>query len=139
MGYTTKFKGTLTITPLPSGEIVECVNKISKTRHDAPKYPGIWCQWIVNENGKLEWNGGEKFYNYVEWLQYLVDNIFIPSGYVISGRVRYIGERFDDVGVIYVKDNIIKNICGIYDVSDDEIIISATMNDNGKITVEILS
>ena len=24
--------------------------------------PGLWCQWIINDNGKhLEWDGGENF------------------------------------------------------------------------------
>ena len=139
MGYTTKFKGELKIKPSPSNEIIKVVNNISKTRHDNEKYPGIWCQWIINSNGNLEWNGAEKFYNYIEWLQYLIQNVFEPKGYVIEGRVRYRGERFEDIGVIYVKDNVVKNICGLYEISDDEIIVAVTMNDSGKMEMEILT
>lgn len=69
MGYTTKFKGEISITLYPTDDIVKLVNKISHTRHDERKYPGIWCQWIINSNNKLEWNGAEKFYYYVEWLR----------------------------------------------------------------------
>ena len=33
--------------------------------------PGLWCQWVpaIDEEGeatRIEWNGGEKFYDYVE-------------------------------------------------------------------------
>ena len=139
MGYTTIFKGALTISPLPTDEIVEIVIDISKTRHDEIGYPSIWCQWVINSDRKLEWNGAEKFYNYIEWLRYLIDNIFVPNGYILNGRIRYRGERIEDIGVIYVKDNEIKNILGIYDITDDEIIIAFTMEENGESRIEILT
>jgi len=70
--------------------------------------PGLWCQWIPTHDGKeLAWDGGEKFYNYIEWLQYLVDNFFAPYGYKLNGQVKWAGEDRDDVGVITVVDNII--------------------------------
>lgn len=139
MGYTTRFKGELTINPLPSDDIVDIVNKMSGIRHDDSKYPGIWCQWIINSNKKLEWNGAEKFYNYVEWMEYLIKNIFAPSGYKLYGRIRFQGERFLDIGIIYVKDNVVRKIYGIYDVTDDEIIIVATMDEQGQTKIEVLT
>ncbi len=31
--------------------------------------PALWCQWIPNELGTvIEWDGNEKFYCYVEWI-----------------------------------------------------------------------
>lgn len=60
--------------------------------------PGLWCQWII-ENGELKWDGGEKFYNYVEWLQYLIKNFFAPWGVILNGEDR------NDVGMIVVTDN----------------------------------
>ena len=48
---------------------------------------GIWCNWEVKTRGDksfLAWNGGEKFYNYVEWLDYLLNNFFIPWNYTLS-------------------------------------------------------
>ncbi|HTG59201.1 MAG TPA: hypothetical protein VMG63_07310 [Terriglobia bacterium] len=48
-----------------------------------------YCQWMPSDDGKLlVWDGGEKFYEYVEWLQYLIDNFFVSWGYVINGSVR---------------------------------------------------
>ena len=139
MGYTTKFKGELSITPCPAEDIIELVNKISHTRHDDRKYPGIWCQWIINIDKKLEWNGAEKFYNYIEWLEYLIKNIFAPRGYKLDGRIRFQGERFLDIGIIYVKDNSVRKIYGLDDVTDDEIIIALTMDEEGNTKMEILA
>ena len=35
--------------------------------------PGLWCQWIIEDN-EIIWDGGEKFYNYIEWIEYLIEN-----------------------------------------------------------------
>ena len=66
--------------------------------------PGLWCQWIIKDN-ILQWDGDEKFYEYVKWLHYLLDNFFIPWGYTLTGSVRWRGEDFDDLGTIVVTDN----------------------------------
>lgn len=71
--------------------------------------PGLWCQWIPNEEGDaIVWDGGEKFYNYVEWIQYLIEKILSPRGYVLNGEVFWQGEDSDDEGKIVIKDNIVE-------------------------------
>lgn len=137
MGYTTRFKGEFTIAPRPSAEFIGMINTFSSKRHDEKRYPGIWCQWVINSRGRLAWDGGEKFYCYTEWLQYLVDEYFKPQGYELNGKVSYRGERFEDIGVICIKANNIRCVCGCYDVEEDELIISVTMGDDGKIVQEI--
>lgn len=73
--------------------------------------PGLWCQWIPTLSGdEIVWDGNEKFYNYVEWLQYIVDKILKPKGYVLNGTIEYSGEEVDDRGEITVKDNKISSI-----------------------------
>lgn len=89
--------------------------------------PGLWCQWIINEDDELEWDGGEKFYNYVEWLNYLIDNFFEPEGYILNGTIEFEGEDSDDRGYIKVTNNIVEQIYDdgnttIEDYSDDELI-----------------
>lgn len=70
--------------------------------------PGLWCQWVPTEDGKyLEWDGGEKFYYYVEWLQYIIDKILKPRKYKLSGEVEWQGEDSSDFGKIVVKNNVI--------------------------------
>ena len=73
----------------------------------AQTQPGLWCQWIINEEGDLVWDQGEKFYNYVEWLEYLIENIFEPLGYVLNGRIEFQGEDPDDFGTIDVEENVV--------------------------------
>lgn len=75
--------------------------------------PGLWCQWIINDNGELEWDGNEKFYNYVEWLEYLIGNFFAPEGYILNGTIEFQGEDEDDFGSIVVKDNVVTVEYGI--------------------------
>lgn len=73
--------------------------------------PGLWCQWIVEGEGTeqaLKWDGGEKFYEYVAWLKYLIDNFFKPWEVKLNGEVEWIGESNDDRGKIVVKDNVVE-------------------------------
>lgn len=70
--------------------------------------PGLWLQWEVSRDGTtLEWDGGEKFYNYVEWLAYLYTDILLPMGHTLSGKIRWRGEDFDDMGEITVEGTVI--------------------------------
>lgn len=75
--------------------------------------PGLWCQWIVSLDGKyLEWNGNEKFYNYVEWLNYLITHFFTPNNIFINGSIMWRGDDFNDMDKITVEHNkitVIKN------------------------------
>lgn len=82
--------------------------------------PSLWCQWIVTEDDTLEWDGGEKFYEYVEWLEYLISNFFEPLGYILNGKVNFQGEDIDDFGIIQVKENSVDVFYGerIFDYSD---------------------
>jgi len=68
--------------------------------------PGLWCQWVLTEDGEyLEWDGGEKFYSYIEWLKYMIANFFEPKGHKLNGEIQWYGEERQDEGTIYVKDN----------------------------------
>lgn len=66
--------------------------------------PGLWCQWEVTET-ELRWNGGEKFYSYVDWLKYLIQHFFKPWGRVLNGEIEWYGEDCTDTGIIEVKNN----------------------------------
>ncbi len=70
--------------------------------------PSLWLQWIINESEDdtyvLEWDEGEKFYSYIEWLEYLIEKIFKPNNVLISGTVEFRGEDWTDIGTITIKD-----------------------------------
>lgn len=71
--------------------------------------PGLWCQWVPNEEGtKLMWDEGEKFYEYIDWLKYIIKNFMIPFGHTLNGTVIFQGEDPSDNGAIIVVDNEIK-------------------------------
>lgn len=74
--------------------------------------PGLWCQWIIQDD-MLVWDGGEKFYNYEEWLDYLIENFFEPLGYVLNGDIEWQGEEMDDFGTIHVENNFVDMQYGI--------------------------
>lgn len=81
--------------------------------NESSTQPGLWCHWVISENGKyLEWDGGEKFYCYVEWLEYIIKNFLNPWGYVLNGSVKFQGEDEEDFGTIECKNNIVKVLRG---------------------------
>ena len=48
--------------------------------------PSLWCHWAPNASGTaLQWNGREKFYEYVAWIEYLVEAILEPRGFTLNG------------------------------------------------------
>jgi hypothetical protein len=91
----------------------------SVLEHNGPPkgQPGLWCQWTPNEAGTaIEWDGGEKFYEYVAWLEYLIEHFLKPWGYVLNGSVTWQGEESDDRGTIHVRDNVVQAV--------DDVIVS---------------
>lgn len=86
---------------------------LSITNYNTPpnRQPGLWCQWTPNESGdSILWDDGEKFYNYTEWLVYLIDHFLKPWGYTLNGSCAWQGGEDDDRGNIYVKDNRVQAI-----------------------------
>ena len=87
------------------------------------KQPGLWCQWIVSEDGKyLMWDRGEKFYNYIEWLEYIIENFVKTQDKLkVNGYLVYMGEDVHDIGIIEVKNNMMKKYsCKITKLEDLE-------------------
>ena len=78
----------------------------TKQIQDGLCQPGLWCQWTINEDGThLVWDGGEKFYNYVEWLKYLINHFFEKWGVKLNGEITWEGEDSEDMGKIVVVNN----------------------------------
>jgi hypothetical protein len=83
------------------GEVVDN-NKPPRTQ------PGLWLQWVVGaDKQSIEWDGGEKFYSYIEWIEYLIKKIFKPRGYILNGKVYWSGEEGGDLGLIEIVDNVV--------------------------------
>lgn len=109
MGYTTKFSGKFKIEPaLSFAHRAEL-----KARIDDETWPDefmdqipprSYCQWIPTKDGAgLEWDGGEKFYEYDSWIEFLAA-FLAPLGYAVTGSVVFRGESRDDVGTLSICD-----------------------------------
>lgn len=81
--------------------------------HNSPpaNQPGLWCQWLIYEDGsRLEWDFGEKFYEYEDWLIYIQEHFLTPWGSKLNGKIDWYGEDRDDLGVIYAKDGMVEAV-----------------------------
>jgi hypothetical protein len=52
---------------------------------------------------ELVWDKGEKFYDYVSWLEYLVSHFFAIWGVELSGTVNWKGSNRGDRGSITIE------------------------------------
>jgi len=111
MGYTTDFDGSvkfdrvLTVTELRDlEELADYLTQDDAYSKYNKEHPDSYNQWEPLKDGTgLCWNGGEKFYNYTEWLQWLIDNYLLPRNIHASGIIRYQGEEIGDVGRLEVE------------------------------------
>ncbi len=68
--------------------------------------PGPWCQWVPSDDRlHIGWDGGEKFYDYEEWLQWIVHHVLAPRGYHLSGEIEWQGEEPSDRGKLILDRN----------------------------------
>ena len=80
--------------------------------------PGLWCQWVPTSDGTaLEWDGNEKFYDSVEWMQYIIDHFlkpgalakdalpFLQANHTVNGVINAQGEDSGDIWRLVVKNN----------------------------------
>jgi len=113
MGYYTGFSGEFGLDKPLTVEQKKILDDFSEERHGGdmqhdPSKPGFWCDWAPNEDGTaIEWNGSEKFYDYVGWIEYLVEHFIKPWGLTMNGEVEWEGEESGDLGKIVVKDNVV--------------------------------
>lgn len=151
MGYTTDFTGQIEVSPPLNDEEIEYLKKFSETRRmsceQGPYYvdrgglfgqdhedgisnynsppagqPSLWCQWVPTDDGQhIEWNGTEKFYCSVEWMQYLMDHFIGPTPlaapeldflqpHTLNGEITAQGEEYDDRWVLKVENNVASRV-----------------------------
>lgn len=113
MGYTTDFAGSFKLNKTLTVADRKVLVDFAAARHGGntevfPGFPSFWCQWMPSEDGNsIEWDGGEKFYEYTAWLKYIIDHFLEPKGYVLNGKVKWQGEEMDDRGELTVVDNVV--------------------------------
>ena len=123
MGYTTDFEGVFEVSPAMSDDLYNRLYDLQNTRNCAGsletggyntvdrsggKPDSLWCDWTPTaDRCGIEWNGTENFYEYVEWLQYIINAHLVPNGHTLSGVVRFRGEDENDVGVLTVENDVV--------------------------------
>jgi hypothetical protein len=76
--------------------------------------PSLWCQWMYNpEDNTISWDKGEKFYSFVEWIQYIIEKVLVPMGirknqkpYLLNGTVTWDGEGRDSGSIVIIDNKI---------------------------------
>ncbi len=90
--------------------------------HPPHGQPGLWCQWIYNRaDNCIEWNMGEKFYDYADWIVYIIVHFLRPWGYVLNGTVDWNGDEPDDFGRLVVENNALYISEGVQTYLDPEL------------------
>lgn len=123
MGYNTKFFGRFNLSrKLTTDEYKELTSYISQSFDQAEAsgvVPGMWCDWrVTSDRMGIHWNGREKFYHYVEWLQLIIDDFLFDWGVRVEGSVAYIGDGlFDDLGTLCVENSAITVKKGVIDLT----------------------
>ncbi len=112
MGYTTKFKGQFTLDRPLTVAHLRTLESIDGSDTEI----GGYCQWVPTTDGTgIEWDNGEKFYDYVPWLKHIVEKFLVPWGYILNGAVQWSGESVTDIGTIVVKNNAVSVAEGFAD------------------------
>lgn len=120
MGYTTEFSGSFAIEPPLSAEHQAALVALAETERKEmpPGAPDAYLQWEPTDDGSaLRWDGNEKFYDYVEWLRWLIVEWFRPRGYALSGEVKYQGEEIGDCGRLVIANDVVTKIPATFDNS----------------------
>lgn len=86
---------------------VEDDNKGVVDHNSPPKtQPSLWCGWEIKDDKQtIKWDGVEKFYGYVEWIEYIIAKILEPQEYLLKGIVSFQGEESSDIGKICIENN----------------------------------
>lgn len=105
MGYTTNFRGRFDLDKPLTAEHAEYLSR-DQIVADA-EAPDGYFQWVPTKDLRgIEWDGGEKFYDYILWLRFVARKM-TEWGYRMSGEVWWSGEERSDVGKLVVVDNVV--------------------------------
>ena len=125
MSYDRTFEGRFTLDRRLTDDLQQTLADLNEEEHIPGEdgkpsqegghgYPCHYCQWVPTDDGMaIQWDGNEKFYCAVEWLNYIIDRYLKPAGHRLNGAVRWDGSNIDDHGVIYVKDNHVEAVSDI--------------------------
>lgn len=113
MGYTTNFAGHIALSrKLTIAEAKQLLEFNEEPNSIPGDHPSSYMQWVPSETlDAIVWDQEEKFYNYTEWLVWLMG--WMQSiGVVANGTLAWSGEEVGDVGQIIVAENAVTALPG---------------------------
>jgi len=117
MGYTTRFTGGIELSrPLSIQEAAFWMATYEgifdrDARFTVSGMPDSYLQWVPSEDLKaIVFDGNEKFYDYTEWLKWVIDNWIVKWGITANGEMLWSGEQTSDNGVIRVINNVVEAV-----------------------------
>lgn len=108
MGYNVKFKGAFRFDLPLLQETIERLKALEGVdfRSLGGDYPGFYYPWKLSSDWSLlEWDQMESPRYYVEWLQWVIDNVLKPANRKLLGVVAYSGEDVEDHGVLAIDED----------------------------------
>jgi hypothetical protein len=67
--------------------------------------PSLWCSFEFDNEGLHMTAQDGKNYDYVTWVEYMLQKFFIPWGYKLDGSITWRGEDSEDLGMMEIIDN----------------------------------
>lgn len=114
MGYTTHFKKKIKIEPELTASQIKFIKSIYGDMRDfnpskAEQMGFTWFRWELNEDmNALQWDGGEKFYDAPEKMQYIINECLLKwDNLKFNGTIRAQGEETEDIWDLKVVDNVV--------------------------------
>lgn len=131
MGYTTIFYDRFQLNKPLEKHISDEIDSLSEKG----------CFWTYyNEDNTIGWNGYEKFYRYLFWLDFIISHYLEPNDYVLNGKIAFAGEEGYDIGIIKIQNNKImttRNIVYEYNAINKKSKINISKNDYFLLVNEI--
>jgi hypothetical protein len=108
MGYSTYFTGKFKLNKQLTLDDYQWLKDFEENNPgDVSTYPSSRCGWMPSKGGRsIEWNGNDKFYDYLTGIDWLIKSFFKPKGYILNGEVAWRGQESEDVGKIIIKNNV---------------------------------
>lgn len=109
MGYTTKFTGAVKLgRKLTMAEAKELLEIAESDKSQESTGIDAYFQWVPAATLEhIVWDGNEKFYSYVEQLQWLCSDWLDQRGITANGILHWQGEETGDTGTISIVGNVV--------------------------------
>jgi hypothetical protein len=108
MGHGTRFTGQFNLDKTLTLEQYNILKDFANADHrNETGVPGNYCGWEPTRDGKaiVRAEHDFSFYDYDDWLKYLIVRFFEPWEYTLNGSVRWQGEETGDTGTLACEGN----------------------------------